>query len=81
MLSIRNAEVEALARELAALGGVGITEVILQALRERKDALTGTQAAKKVQLEELAERFRRLPVLDHRTPDEIMGYNERGFFD
>ncbi|MEI8095499.1 MAG: type II toxin-antitoxin system VapB family antitoxin [Spirochaetales bacterium] len=81
MLSIRNAEVESLARELAARCGVGITEVILQALRERKDVLNDTQAKKKAQLDAIVERCRQLPVLDHRTPDEIMGYNEIGAFD
>ncbi len=68
MLSIRNAEVESLARELAAQCGVGITEVILQALKERKDVLNDTQAKRKAKY-------------DHRTPDEIMGYNEIGAFD
>ena len=81
MLSIRNAEVESLARELAAQCGVGITEVILQALKERKDVLNDTQAKRKAKLDEIFERCRLLPVYDHRTPDEIMGYNEIGAFD
>jgi antitoxin VapB len=29
----------------------------------------------------IQEEMARLPVLDERSPDEIIGYNERGHFD
>jgi len=32
-------------------------------------------------IQKIQEEVARLPVLDNRTPDEIIGYNERGYFD
>ena len=32
-------------------------------------------------IHEIQEEVARLPVLDNRTPEEIIGYNERGHFD
>ena len=32
-------------------------------------------------IDEIVERFNKLPVLDDRSDDEILGYNEQGHFD
>jgi len=79
-LSIKHPEADRLARELAARTGETLTEAVVVALRERLARTTGRGRATAVR-EELAEIRRRcaaLPVLDPRTPEEILGYDERG---
>lgn len=80
-ISIRNPEVEALARDLASRSGIGMTEVILEALKERKQRLDGEREEKYQRIMAIVARVDQLPILDHRTPDEILGYNEYGGFD
>ncbi|MBM7788546.1 type II toxin-antitoxin system VapB family antitoxin [Tenggerimyces flavus] len=79
-LSIKDPEADRLARELAAKTGETLTEAVVIALRERLARQTGR--ARVVPLrEELAairQRCAALPVLDHRTADEIIGYDEDG---
>ncbi len=85
-LNIKNAETERLARELARRRGQGITEVVTDALRreverERRRLRPSEQAERLRRIQAIVDRVSRLPILDHRTPDEILGYNERGLFD
>lgn len=79
-LSIKNPEADRLARELATRTGESLTDAVVIALRERLARETGR--ARVVPLrEELAairQRCASLPVLDSRTPDEILGYDEHG---
>ena len=79
-LSIKDPEADRLARELAARTGESLTEAVLVALRERLARETGR--AKAIALrEELAAIRRRcaaLPVVDNRSADEILGYDDRG---
>lgn len=78
--SIKNPEADRLARELAETTGESLTEAVLKALRERLQRVTGRR--RKVGLREdvarMQERIAGLPVLDERTDDEILGYDERG---
>jgi antitoxin VapB len=81
-LSIRDAETDRLARELAALTGESMTEAIRKALAER---LVRTRAARDDELGRLIanvraiqERVAQLPVLDDRPEDEILGYDADG---
>lgn len=79
-LSIKDPEADRLARELAARTGESLTEAVVVALRERLARQTGRTRATPLR-EELAEIRRRcasLPVLDARSADEILGYDERG---
>jgi antitoxin VapB len=79
-LSIKHPEADRLARELAALTGETLTDAVVIALRERLARQAGR--ARVVSLrEELAtirQRCASLPVLDDRTPEEIIGYDSRG---
>jgi antitoxin VapB len=79
-LSIKHPEADRLARELAALTGETLTDAVVIALRERLARQAGR--ARVVSLrEELATIRRRcasLPVLDDRTPEEIIGYDSQG---
>jgi antitoxin VapB len=79
-MSIKSIEVERLAREISARTGESLTGVIQKALEERLERLKRQRRQKIAfsQLEEILHRVDRLPVLDSRSPDEIIGYDERG---
>jgi antitoxin VapB len=85
-LHIQDAETDKLARELSAATGETITQAVNTALRERIRSVSATPVSKSRQeiiarVEEITSQLAALPVLDTRTPDEIIGYNEHGFFD
>lgn len=79
-LSIKDSEADRLARELAARTGETLTEAVVVALRERLTREQGRVRAVPLR-EELAAIRRRcadLPVIDDRTAEQILGYDERG---
>jgi antitoxin VapB len=81
-LNIKSAEADRLARELADLTGESITEAVTKAVRERIErAQHGEFERRLAALKALGEEIGRLPVLDDRSADEIIGYNEHGTFD
>lgn len=79
-MSIKNLEAEELARKLASATGETLTGAIVAALRERLDRIENRSqpAFLAEQLDEIAIRAAALPVLDRRTPEEILGYDENG---
>jgi antitoxin VapB len=79
-MSIKSSEAEELARKLASATGETLTGAIVSALRERLDRIEGRRqpAFLADQLDEIALRAAALPVLDPRTPEEILGYDENG---
>ena len=79
-LSIRNSEVERLARSLARLTGEGLTQTILQALRERYQRVRAARHGERLMedLTVIARRAAALPKHDQRSADEILGYDEHG---
>jgi antitoxin VapB len=79
-LSIKSYETERLAREIAARTGESLTGAIQTALQERLERLSRPQQNRNVtnQLREILRRVDRLPILDSRSPDEIVGYDENG---
>ena len=79
-LSIKDRKTELLARELAQRTGETITVATRRALEERLRR-TGSDARKAALMEDLEairRRLNALPVLDGRTPDEIIDYDENG---
>jgi antitoxin VapB len=79
-LSIKDPETERLARNLAQLTGESITTATKRAIEERLRRL-GAHSGRAALLEDLADIRRRwsaLPVLDNRTPEDILGYDENG---
>lgn len=79
-LSIKNPEAERLARLVAEQTGESLTGAIEQALRERWERLQ-RKPKEPVLVEhllEIANRVAALPVLDNRSDDEILGYDENG---
>jgi antitoxin VapB len=79
-LSIKNPETERLARELARTTGEGLTEAVTKALRDRlvRETGRGRDPTLREDIRRIQEEVARLPVLDHRSPDEIIGYDENG---
>jgi antitoxin VapB len=79
-LSIKNPEADRLARELAETTGETLTEAVIQALRDRLRRERGRVRKTSVREELKAIRIRcsALPVLDPRSADGILGYDERG---
>lgn len=81
-LSIRDPETDRLARELARLTGETMTQAIRTALEQR----LGRERCLRVQdverrreaVMEVLERVWAMPVLDARSADEIIGYDEHG---
>lgn len=91
-LNIKSRETEQVVRELARRTGLSITEAVHQAAAEKlrqmesdyseKFAhLTPEQLAKLRRLEAISKRSATRPMLDTRTDDEILGYNDKGTFD
>jgi antitoxin VapB len=79
-LSIKDPETESLARELARRTGESITEATRRALEDRLRRVAGAKRAPLL-LEDLAairKRVAAMPVLDRRSPDEILDYDETG---
>jgi antitoxin VapB len=79
-LSIKNQETERLARLVAEQTGESLTGAIEQALRERWERLQRKPKEPELveHLLEIANRVAALPVLDDRSDDEILGYDENG---
>ena len=79
-LSIKDPKTERLARNLAQLTGESITTATRRAIEERLRRVGG-RSRRAALLEEMAEIRRRwsvMPVVDDRTPDEILAYDEHG---
>jgi len=80
-LSIKAPEADRLARQLANLTGETITDAVIVAMRERLAREERRQRNEQQMIEDLmaiASHCASLPVLDDRTEDEIMGWDENG---
>jgi antitoxin VapB len=79
-LSIKNQVVERLARQIAQETGESLTEAIQKSLEQRLGRLKSeTQnPVLKAKLLEILHRVDALPTIDHRSADEILGYDENG---
>jgi antitoxin VapB len=76
-LSIKTAEADELARELAAATHESITEAVTTALRERLMRVRGQESIA-TRLDRLIEEYQASPIADHRTVEEILGYDDDG---
>jgi antitoxin VapB len=79
-LNIKDPEADQLARELSRATGEKITTAVAIALRERLDRVRRLPGDRDMarELTVIARRTAALPVLDQRTDDEILGYDEHG---
>jgi len=80
-LSIKDPEADQLARRLAERTGETITQAVITALRERLAREQLDEQAVKNLVEDVMDIGRHcaaLPLLDARSPDEIIGYDQHG---
>ena len=79
-LNIKNAQADELARALAARTGQSITDAVVNAHREQLKRETGRSLTPRLteELQAISERCAALPDYDKRTPEEIVGFDERG---
>jgi len=79
-LNIKDREVYELARKLAAVTGETLTEAVRKSLRERlvREQNRRPDPLMLEKVREIVDRMAALPVIDDRSPDEIIGYDEWG---
>jgi antitoxin VapB len=76
-LVINDPELDRLARELADATGVSVEEAVRDAV-EAKLKACGAPGKDPSAVAAALRRLRAMAVLDDRTPDEIIGYDENG---
>jgi antitoxin VapB len=82
-LSLKDPETDRLAREVAKLTGESLTEAVRTALAERlqrERRKRGRAESLVERLNEIARHCASLPNYDTRTPDEIIGYDDKGMW-
>jgi antitoxin VapB len=86
-INIKNKEADRLLAELKSATGKGASEVVLDLLRREHARIAADQPSRpdKAEVErilavtrEMQRLWRESPVIDPRTPDEILGYDENG---
>jgi antitoxin VapB len=71
-------------RQLAERTGETITDAVKGAVAEKlaRTPLSEAEIAdRRRKIEAIIARADAMPTLDHRSPDEIIGYNDKGHFD
>jgi antitoxin VapB len=79
-LSIKNPDVDQLARELAEITGESLTDAIANALKERLEREAGKRNRNRFR-EDIHRIQQRISRLDHRnklSDEDIIGYDEAG---
>ena len=81
-VNIKNPRAERLANQLAQKTGETITDAVIHALEDRLERLEGCRTSPDLveEIMGIANRCSKLPVLDTRIPEEILGYSEMGVF-
>lgn len=79
-LNIRNRRAEELAATVARLTGETKTEAVTRALQDRLERIHRERAGRNLaeELDEIALHCASLPVLDDRTVEDILDYDEGG---
>ena len=79
-LSIKHPEADRLARELAEETGESLTEAVLLAIRERLERQRGHRLDRGLRddIARMQDRIGRLPRLDGRSDEALLGYDEHG---
>jgi antitoxin VapB len=77
-LSIKSDEADQLARELANETGTSLTQAVTDAIRTRLTDIRRNRSDVLARLRGIAEAANRLPRIDGRDPDDIVGYDEHG---
>ena len=81
-LHITHPKANKLARKLAKQKGETLTAAVIKALEERLERSDpkklDDRERRKAEILEILAEMDKLPVLDPRSPDEILGYDENG---
>lgn len=79
-LSIKHPEADRLARELAETTGETLTEAVLLALRERLERVIGRRRDHGLRddVSRMQARIARLPILNDRPDEALLGYDTDG---
>ncbi len=79
-LSFKNPEVERVARELAKVTGESMTEAISKALKQRLEKETGRKQSATIsdEVRRMLSRVAWLRRKNHRSDDELIGYDKHG---
>jgi antitoxin VapB len=80
-LSLKDAATDALARQVAKLTGESLTEAVRVSLAERLERerlKRGKPRDAAAEMERIVKAYAALPLLDGRSADEILGYDENG---
>jgi antitoxin VapB len=82
-LHIKDPKADKLARELAAATGESITDAVTKAVEERlmRERSRHDVERRLAEVRKIVEEVKKLPVLDDRPADEILGYNDIGVWD
>jgi antitoxin VapB len=80
VLSIKDPETDRLARRLARLTGESITESVKVALSQRLEREERRQGKRidRANVAKIVAGIAALPVVDARSPDELIGYDDSG---
>lgn len=79
-ITIKNREVEELARAVASETGESLTDAVRHSLEQRLDRVRGSRSAPDTfgAIMEISRRCGSLPDRDTRSAEEILGYDETG---
>jgi antitoxin VapB len=78
-LEINSAKASSLASELAAATGEDVDTAVVRAIEERLVRVTRQSSlADDAEIDTLFDKLANMPVLDARSPDEILGYGPNG---
>ncbi len=79
-LNMKNTEIHQLAAQLAELTGETMTRAVTIALQERlaREKKRRNRVGVAKVLMQIARRCAARPVLDNRSPEDILGYDEHG---
>ncbi|HTT85511.1 MAG TPA: type II toxin-antitoxin system VapB family antitoxin [Rhizomicrobium sp.] len=86
-INIKNKEADRLLAELKRVTGKGASELVLELLRKEHERIAREQKRRPDEAEverilaatrEMQRLWRESPVIDPRSPDEILGYDENG---
>jgi antitoxin VapB len=75
-LYIKNPNAHRLAEQLSKRMGVTLTDAVIHALEDQVRRVQ--QPIDREKIDAICTKMKTLPVLDRRTPDEILGYDDFG---
>lgn len=80
VLSIKDPEADQLARRLAVLTGESLTDAVKTALRDRveREQRRRGKHIDRAKIDAIVAGIAALPVVDARSPDELIGYDDVG---